>query len=151
MQKILDNACDAGRMETLKTSSQLTLGEIILKTEHIHAGLEEDDLERDPEVHFDFEYIRPTEFDSWRGVYKELALGFTMERDSSKGPVTISSFIKMCKECIGKSFYGYKGGDFVMSKHTPVWVANYGNSGNTGIVNVKFDYWLILETGHCEV
>ena len=146
LQEMMDNAGDASRMKTLALSPQLTLGDIITKLEHLQAGLDKDDLERDPDVHFDFEYIQPTSFQSWRGIYKELALGFAIDGEAPK----LSKFIEQCKECLGKSFYGYKGGDFIMSKRTPVWVANNGNSGNTAIVDVGFDYWVVLKTATCE-
>lgn len=32
-------------------------------------------------------------------------------------------------EVIGETFCGYKGGDFTMDAHTPVWVAEYGGTG----------------------
>lgn len=50
---------------------------------------------------------------------------------------------------IGKTFTGYKGGDFEMSRRTPVWVANYGNAGNTGIVGIHDDgYSVIILTAY---
>jgi len=145
MQKMFDNAADAGRMETMKTSKQLTLGEIIIKIEHLISHMDDVDLD-ERGVQFDFEYLRPSSFDSWRGIYKELAIGFGTDCEEK----SINKFLSMCKECIGKEFTGYKGGDFTMHKNSPAWVANYGNSGNTAIVGVKFDYWLILETAWCE-
>ena len=60
----------------------------------------------------------------------------------------VSEFLKMLKECIGKEFYGYKGGTFRMNKHTPVWVANYGRSGSTAVIEVVDNgYEVILITG----
>lgn len=147
MQKMLDNACGADRMRIMSASKQLTLGEIITKIEHLISHMDDDVDLNERAVRFDFEYVRPAFFDSWRGIYKELALGFSIDGED----VTINKFLAMCKECLGKEFTGYKGGDFTMHKNSPVWVANYGNSGETGIVGVKFDYWLILETARCEV
>ena len=61
------------------------------------------------------------------------------------------AFKNMLKLAIGEVFEGYKGGDYTMSKNTPVWVANYGNSGNTGIVDVIHDeYQVVLVTQYCE-
>ena len=129
------------RQEELKNMPILSLGEIIAKLEGISEV--EKDREEEPTVRYNFEYLRPTTLDSWRGVYAELALGFTDEGDWPK----LSDFIKMLKSAIGKTFTGYKGGDFVMGRGTPVWVANYGNSGNTGIVNIKnLGYEVVLIT-----
>lgn len=140
LQTILDNACLAKRQETLKTSKQMTIGEIILKLEAIN--------KTDEEVWFDFEYARPTDLDSWRGIYAEIAFGF----DCETKPKTVKEILVILKEAIGKTYTGYKGGDFTMGKNTPVWVANYGNSGETGIVDiVDGGYKVILITGICEI
>jgi hypothetical protein len=81
---------------------------------------------------------------SWRGIYAELAIGF-----SSEGNIKVIDFYNMLKEAIGKEFTGYKGGEFIMGKATPVWVANYGNSGNTALLDVvDDDYQIILITGY---
>jgi hypothetical protein len=69
----------------------------------------------------------PTELMSWRGVYAELSFGFSFE---GKEP-TVKKIITELREAVGKTYEGYKGGDFVMGRSTPVWVANYGNSGDT--------------------
>jgi hypothetical protein len=101
-------------------------------------------------VYFDFEYFFPTTIDSWRGIYSELALDI----DSSRGGVKampVTKFSKMLKNTVGKTFTGYKGGEFVMGKHTPVWVANYGNSGNTAVIDIiDKEYKVIIMTGYRE-
>lgn len=62
--------------------------------------------------------------------------------------MTTSEFLKMLKETVGKEFTGYKGGEFTMDENTPIWVANYGNSGNTAVIDViDEDYKIILVTG----
>jgi hypothetical protein len=49
----------------------------------------------------------------------------------------------MLTEAIGKTYTGYKGGEYVMGKVTPVWVANYGNcdpeefNSSAGVVGVS--------------
>jgi hypothetical protein len=148
MQTYLDNAMVARREERMKTSDQLTLGEMILKIEPL--------LKKQPEikerygdeadVYFDFEYLKPTGIGSWRGIYAELALEFDGEKT-----MTVIEFHKMLKECIGKTFTGYKGGEFTMGKNTPVWVANYGNAGNTAVIDiVDNEYNVIIMTGYRE-
>lgn len=139
LQAIFDNAIAAQRQEHLKASPQLTLGELILKLEAI--------ADKTKQVHFAFEYAHPTQLDSWRGSYDELALGFSLEGQAP----TVAALLEELKSAIGKTFEGYKGGQYVMGKNTPVWVANYGNTGNTGIVEVlEKDWTVILETKYCE-
>lgn len=143
LQTYLNNAVAASRQATLAKSDQLTLGELILKLEPIVEKQGEDEAT----VRYDFEYLFPNDIDSWRGSYSELALNFTTEGQEMK----VSDFLNMLKECIGKEFTGYKGGEFTMNKHTPIWVANYGNSGNTAVIDVMDNgYCIILITGYRE-
>lgn len=151
LQSIISNQVAQERAERLKNSEQMTLGEMIIKLESIIERIKDKEKDRpeyqDPEVKFDFEYLRPTGLSSWRGSYDELAIEFSGEGEWIKA----SQFIAMLKEAVGKTYTGYKGGDFVMGKSTPMWVANYGNSGNTGVYNLSYDgYFIVIETGHCE-
>jgi hypothetical protein len=113
LQAIVDIMMAANREERMKTSPQLSLGEIILKLENIT-----DDTKP---VVFDFGH-RPTGFGSWRGSYCELALGHAQ----APAALTTAQLLHAAKEVNGKTLEGYKGGDFYMSRRTPVWVANYG-------------------------
>lgn len=60
---------------------------------------------------------------SYRGYYSDLA--FEM-RDGMR---PASELLKDCRAAMGEVFQGYKGGDFMMGKLTPVWVASYGCCG----------------------
>lgn len=133
LQTTLTAMVQQRRQEELKNSPQILLGELIAKLEAI--------LDRTKEVVFDFDGMIPTELDSWRGSYCELAIGY----DSSATPPTLEKFLEMLKGAVGKTYEGYKGGDFVMGKATPVWIANYGRScvesasydDTVGIVDVE--------------
>jgi hypothetical protein len=61
---------------------------------------------------------------SYRGYYSDLA--FELDPDSTR---CASDLLAECRAAMGKAFYGYKGGDFVMGKTTPLWVASYGSCG----------------------
>jgi hypothetical protein len=58
---------------------------------------------------------------SWRGIYEELSFEPT---ENTK----VSDMLAEAKSAIGKSFVGYKGGDFVMDEETRVHFSNYGDS-----------------------
>lgn len=149
LQTYLDNYAKAERQKRLNKSDQLTLGQLIAKLEPIVARQPEiiEKYSQEAEVVFDFEYLFPTRFASWRGSYDELALNFS-SREAGKKPLGVSEFLKMCKGTIGQTFWGYKGGDFMMGKATPIWIANYGNSGNTALIEVvDNEYQVILMTG----
>ena len=148
LQTIIDNSIASARNERMKTSEQLTIGEMLLKLESIQDKYK--DEKEDINVFFDFAYLHPAGFISWRGSYAELAIEFTEESDI---PIPkLHDFIKDLRECIGKEFTGYKGGEYTMGKNTPVWVANYGNSGKTGVVDVIYDgYDVMIITDFCEL
>lgn len=145
---MLDNAVAAKRYERLQTSPQMTIGEMITKLETIDPQRKDykgDTQER--HVYLDFCDTRPTGLDSWRGSYREIAIQF----DEETSPMSLTEFLALLRGAIGKTYQGYKGGDFVMGKHTPVWVANYGNSGSTGVVGIESDdYVVTVITGKCE-
>ena len=144
LQTYIQNAVKASRANTLANSDQLTLGELILKLEPIVKNQNEGE---EATVRYDFEYLFPTSIDSWRGSYDELALNFETQGEEMK----VSEFLKMLKECVGKTFTGYKGGDFTMHKGTPIWVANYSHSGNTAVIDVVDNgYVILLITGYRE-
>jgi len=139
-QTILDNAVNAQRAEEMKTSEQLTLGELILKLEAIDKNLP---------VYFDDKKHRPTSIGSWRGHYPELSVNYeggdsinsdeideeykhlsfpVHKRIDTTLPknVKVKDLLKVLKMAIGKTMTGYKGSDFLIGKITPLWVSKYG-------------------------
>jgi hypothetical protein len=138
LQNFFDNLMATERAKTFAVSPQLTLGQLIQKFELVK--------DKTADVYFDFENFKPTGISSWRGSYNELALEF----DGNK-IYNVKNFITLLKSAIGKKFTGYKGGKYIMSLDTPVWVANYGNSGNTGVIDVlDLDYLAIILTTYCK-
>lgn len=132
------------RKEEFEKNTQLSLGELIEKLEAIPLLHKTYDGRLEPkEVRFDFEYLAPTGICSWRGIYSEASLTF----GESNG-LNLEQLLGELKATInGKVFEGYKGGDYTFSKDTPVWVANYGNSGQTAVIDVyDNDYNVILHT-----
>jgi hypothetical protein len=143
LQEGLNKFLKESRKKTLSENDQLTLGELIEKIESIVKY--QKDREEEADVVYDFEYLFPTSIDSWRGSYDELALDWSSDGDRMK----VSSFLKMIKECIGKTFVGWKGGDFIMDKDTPIWIANSGNAGSTALIDVVNNgYEVILMTAY---
>ena len=151
LQTYLTNAVQAERTKELANSPQLLLGEIILKLEQVS--------NKDLPLFIDIREVRPRSIESWRGRYAELAI--TTESDGSyqteeveqkfddgdifykhksfgKENPSVAEFIEILKEAQGKTFTGYKGDDFLMSKNTPVWLAEYGESSFK--INDKNDY-----------
>jgi len=137
----------------MKNIEQLTLGNLIGKIE----AIEPRDEYNDPKsVQYDFGTAIPTDLDSWRGIYAELALGYKLtgydDHANSMFQVTVESFLKELKSGIGQTYHGWKGGEFKMDVDTRLWVANRGNSGNTGIYDVlDIGYAVILQTAYFEI
>ncbi len=122
-------------------SKQLSLGELIAKLEGIG--------DKTVNIEFAFVYAYPTTLDSWRGSYDELALGFAFEREENEP--TVESLLKHLVESVGRTFVGWKGGDYIMGKTTPVWVANPGDSGQTAIVDIIDAGWhIFIETAYAD-
>ena len=116
----------------------LTLGQFIEKLKL---------LKPEADITFDFGLLYPDCFDSYRGYYKDLALGFTQEFNHT----TAKTLLREAKSCIGRSFYGCKGGTYFMDKDTLLWVANYGISTTTAIVYVlDLDYHAVIITKYIE-
>ncbi len=70
---------------------------------------------------------------SYRGHYSDLAL------DSQNKPITVSELLKLLKPLVGKKLVGYKGGEYLMTNDTPLWVAEYGELSNVAIVDIQFE------------
>lgn len=152
LQQQFDIIVKAKRKESFDKSDQLSLGEMILKLEPIVEKQKQRIAENKTEatVQYDFEYLYPTSINSWRGSYAELALNFVTDENEYK-PMTVTEFLALLRGCVGKEFTGYKGGEFIMTKNTPVWVANFGNSGNTAVIDIiDNNYSVIIITGHRE-
>lgn len=105
------------------------------------------ECKQDADVYFDFCYLAPDGVRSYRGYYDHLAIGYREE-----GNVRVSELLGELRAAEGKIFTGYKGGDYRMSRETPMWAANYGRSGSTAIVGVyRTDYGTAyILTAHCE-
>lgn len=61
---------------------------------------------------------------SYRGYYSDLAF-----EGMAGATIPVSSALRIAQDCMGEVFEGYKGGDFLMGRNTPIWVANYGCCG----------------------
>lgn len=100
-----------------RSDTQLTLGELIAQ------------LNVTPP---DTQLYGLTEPHSYRGYYSDLAF------ESTGGTIRAAELLAMCQSALGSTFEGYKGGDFMMTKSTPLWVAGYGSCGEK-IISINQD------------
>ncbi len=89
--------------------------------------------EEPKDVRFDFGRFTVNGLRSYRGYYDHLAFGFR-EATMDKPAMTAEELLKlMVEETLGKTFQGYKGGDYVMDENTKLWVANWGDCHSTAV------------------
>jgi len=108
---------------------------------------------KDETVQFDFSGFYPSGVASYRGYYDQLALGFDPESgDRNCTPqITVEQLIVKLKEADGKTYTGYKGGEYRMNLNTPIWMANYGCATSTAIIGLAdCDYMTIIATAFAE-
>jgi len=96
----------------------------------------------DADVWFDFDYFTPTGVESYRGYNDQLAIKY--EQAEEVGHTKLSEFKKMLTDAIGKSFKGYKGGDYTMRENTETWVANHGECPGVQVVSVEDQGWRVV-------
>lgn len=128
---------------------QLTLGQLISQLEELSQEVKQfrEFYNYEPRVYLDFGNMVPGRYDSYRGDYSALALSY----DEHVEPYSYSEFLEETRECVGPIFYGYKGGEFIMSLETPLWVANYGESTDTAVVGVTLSgIRIIIHTKYIE-
>lgn len=119
-------------------SSPISLGDLIVLLKH---------REQDQEVRIAFGYFSPDGVHSYRGFYEQLAIGYSYE---SGKEVKVAELLKELQGAIGKTFHGYKGGEYVMTECTPVWCANHGEAPSVAIVGIAdCNYCTILRTDYC--
>ena len=71
---------------------------------------------------------------SYRGYYECLAF-------EPADNVTVGEMLKCAEDSLGKTFQGWKGGDFKMYEFTDVYIAYEGDCGD-GISHLLLDYML---------
>lgn len=106
LQILLDGVSEQWKQERSKT--QMTLGKLIAVLERFPKGKMVANLHN---AH------------SYRGYYCDLAFKYNGELRPAR------ELLNECKSSMGKIFCGYKGGDFVMGELTPIWIAEFGCTG----------------------
>lgn len=107
------------RLERLGASGQLTISTLLAKLEVCGGDL--------PVIFAGGEYC-PDGLCSWSGVFSELSIQYSSTDTNYTGCMSVACFVKLLQNAIGQTFEGSKGGEFVMSEDTPVWVADYGHA-----------------------
>jgi len=130
LQRLMDGTSKI--MKDTRGQYHLTLGRLIEKLEKLDGELE---------VIFDDGRI-PKGLDSYRGYYCDLAIGYAIIPDPPEPStrverMTVSLLLDLARPALGKTFTGYKGGDYLMNEDTPLWCSNYGISENYAVMNCQ--------------
>lgn len=70
---------------------------------------------------------------SYRGYYEQLALG------SDDKARMVADVFADARAADGETFDGYKGGSYAMSRDTPVWAAEWGDTSDYGIAGARME------------
>lgn len=121
---------------------QLTIGQLISCLE---------DGPSDHPVRFDFGNFVPTSVHSYRGFYEDLAIGY-VARDGNHFHIYVSEMLDLLRAAVGQLHCGYKGGLYLASKDSVLWVANRGETTGTIVTGVDSDdHVTVIDTGWASV
>lgn len=68
---------------------------------------------------------------SYRGYYEDLAFSA-----SNVKAYSAKKLLALCRDIRGQTFTGYRGGDFLMSGDTPLWLSSYGEASGIAIMDL---------------
>lgn len=83
----------------------------------------------------------PVAFSSYRGYYEDLALSYQVDGDMSA-----AELLALCREALGKTFQGWKGGNYKMYEYTRLWISNRGRVSNRLVKSIQDDFYLYIYT-----
>lgn len=109
----------------IKTTNQVTVGQLLTALSSMPA-----DSPVFARVGRKTEAIVPG-VHSYRGFYEDLAIPTLLGGE----PLTVAGLMAELRTAIGRTFCGWKGGEYLSTKDTAVWIAKRGNSGHavTGV------------------
>lgn len=122
--------------------TQFTLGDLISRLENVE--------DQDKMVFFDFCGCIPTVINSSRGFYRDPALGWSGTGYSSAGSAysnsSVSALVERLKWSLGRTYTGWKGGEYTYDTNSRLWVDNPGDWNSTYITEVSESYVVVLRT-----
>ena len=71
---------------------------------------------------------------SYRGVYRDLAF-------QPKLNISFGAMLDEAKRALGNVYHGYKGGEYEMDKHTPVWIDSYSYGNGMPVTPALLALW----------
>ena len=107
----------------------VTLGEMIdfLTDTDINAPV----LLNPAESGLDFGYNSIGYPHSFKGIHSDMAFEPSAEK------MFRNNLLRICQGAVNSSYAGYKGGEFTMTRKTPLWVSEYGEDSGIAIVQLR--------------
>jgi hypothetical protein len=121
MHRLLNTITAASRDERKKY--HVTLGELI----DALGGVDADSTVILSGEHSNLSPALPP--NSYRGHYEDLAFPPSLTR------INAGELRAGLIECEGKAFEGWKGGDFIMGRDTPLWIADSGEATGLAVID----------------
>ena len=139
-QSIFSGLADAAKAKALEDQPIITLGELIAK-------LEQQDQSASLAVQFRGMLCALDDISSYRGYYSDLCLEPGDDRFG-----TVATALADLRESVGRTFTGYKGGEYKMTNRTIVWVDYYGACSGVGVtgVQVNSEGVVVITSAECE-
>ena len=115
------------RLDKSRQSYHLTLEEMIVFLEQIDGDLASIPVLTDTGQTLGMPH-------SYRGYYEDLAFDPT-----DAGPSCVAGVLSQCRMALGSEQTGYKGGEFMMTETTPLWVSPYGEASQCAIIDAMYN------------
>lgn len=106
-------------------AGQMSLGELVARLEAV--------VDKSKVV-FVGEGMYAQTFHSYRGYYEHISLSYDADASMARLVVEV---LRDATAAIGSMLEGYKGGEFMMTRLTPVWISPYGASSRMALVAVE--------------
>lgn len=140
MQELFAKVAEGAKAESLADKPIITLGELIAK-------LEQHDATATVAVEFGGSLCGFGELASYRGYYSDLAI----EPYGTEPGCSVDAALTDLREAVGRTYTGYKGGDYTMHRRTLVWVDHYGSCSGIGVTGVEVrDGVVVITSADCE-
>lgn len=123
--ELVRKAIDLDCRQRSAEAGQMTLGELEARLQF---------LAPDIPIRFDDgrHGLHPGELMSYRGYYDHIAI-------DCGDAVVAKILLERVTAAIGTTMIGYKGGEYLMTRHTPVWASEYGDNSGIGVIGLEVD------------
>lgn len=83
----------------------------------------------------DWEGAYPSRLSSYRGYYEYLRIGISGPYNEPMQ--TVKQLLAECRDAVGTTFFGYKGGEYLMTEKTEVYIDYYGEANGWYLSHVE--------------